>query len=116
MFSPGIKRPRHILVNRVDAMGDVILALPVCGLIKKYYPECKVTFLGRSYTKSIAMACVHVDGFVNRDDWNSMTAQQISDSLRAQEFDIVLHLLPDKVTISACGNAKIKLRVGAMNR
>ncbi len=116
MFFPGTKKPRHILVNRVDAMGDVILALPLCGLIKKHYPECKISFLGRTYTSSIAMACVHIDEFINRDDWYDISQPEITALLHEKKIDTVIHLLPDKMSIEACGKAKIKLRIGAMNR
>lgn len=108
--------PKHILVSRTDAMGDVILALPVCGLIKKYYPGCKVSFLGRSYTKSIALTSIHVDGFVNRDDWNSMTQNEIAQSLQDLQIDTVVHMLPAIEVIKACYDAKIKIRIGGMNK
>ena len=116
MFFNGNKIPTHILVNRVDAMGDVILALPVCGLIKKHFPECKVSFLGRTYTKSVALSSIHVDAFINADDWAHMTHDQIRILLRENKVDTVIHLLPDKPTIIACKKAGIRIRVGAINR
>ena len=116
MLFSGYKIPGNILVNRVDAMGDVILALPVCGLIKRYYPECKVTFLGRTYTSSIAKCSIHVDEFMNRDEWNNMNAEEISTSLSARQFDTVIHLLPAKDVLKICRNAKIKVRIGGMNK
>ena len=54
-------KPVNILVNRVNAMVDVILALPLCGILKKYYSDCKIIFLGRTYKKSIVNPCIHVD-------------------------------------------------------
>lgn len=116
MLLEGKNKPHNILVSRVDAMGDVILALPLCGILKKYYPECKIIFLGRTYTKSIVSACIHIDKFMNRDDWNSMTQDDISKALQAQNIDTVLHLLPAKEVIKACWQAKIKTRIGGMNK
>lgn len=112
----GNNKPVNILVSRVDAMGDVILALPLCGILKKYYPDCKIIFLGRTYTKSIVNACIHIDKFMDRDDWNSMTQDEISSSLHAQNIDTVLHLLPDKEVIKTCWQAKIKTRIGGINK
>lgn len=97
-------------------MGDMVLALPACGLIKKYYPDCKISVLGRTYTKSIAMACAHIDGFVNIDDWKTMTPDEITQSLQAPGFDTVLHLYLDSITMSACKKATIPYRVGLMNK
>ncbi len=116
MLLKGSSKPRNILVSRVDAMGDVILALPLCGILKKYYPDCRIIFLGRTYTKSIVNACVHVDEFMDRDDWNNMTQQEISESLQASNIDTVLHLLPAKEVIKACWHAKIKTRIGGINK
>ena len=44
---------KNILIVRTDRIGDVVLTLPLAGIIKKHYPECKVTFLVRDYTKEI---------------------------------------------------------------
>lgn len=108
--------PRNILVNRVDAMGDVVLALPVCGLLKKYFPGSTISFLGKSYTKSVAMCCTHVDHFMNRDDWEGLSKHEINEIINAANIDTVIHLLPDVPSIIACANAGIKWRIGARNK
>lgn len=48
-----IAEPKNILIVRTDRIGDVVLTLPLAGLIKKQYPNCKVSFLVRDYTKNI---------------------------------------------------------------
>ncbi|MDP2365467.1 MAG: glycosyltransferase family 9 protein [Ignavibacteria bacterium] len=45
--------PKNILIVRTDRIGDLVLTLPLAGLIKKQYPNSKVTFLVRDYTKNI---------------------------------------------------------------
>ena len=52
-----------IILSRTDNIGDVVLALPMAGMIKKHYPDCKVIFLGRTYTKPIIDACENIDEF-----------------------------------------------------
>jgi heptosyltransferase-2 len=47
------KEPKNILIVRTDRIGDLVLTLPLAGLIKKQYPNSKVSFLVREYTKSI---------------------------------------------------------------
>ncbi len=44
---------KNILIVRTDRIGDVVLSLPLAGIIKKYYPESRITFLVRDYTKDI---------------------------------------------------------------
>jgi heptosyltransferase-3 len=55
------------LVSRVDAIGDVVLTLPVCGMLKQLFPGCRVVLVGRSYTAAVAAACPWVDEFVELD-------------------------------------------------
>jgi heptosyltransferase-3 len=45
--------PHNLLIVRTDRIGDVVLTLPLAEIIKKYFPNCKITFLIREYTKSI---------------------------------------------------------------
>jgi len=47
------KEPKNILIVRTDRIGDLVLTLPLAGLIKKQYPNSKVSFLVREYTKNI---------------------------------------------------------------
>lgn len=56
-----------IAISRTDSIGDVIVTLPLCGFIKKYSPNTRITFIGRSYTQAIVEACPFVDEFVNFD-------------------------------------------------
>jgi len=45
--------PKNILIVRTDRIGDLVLTLPLAGLIKKQFPNSKVSFLVRDYTKNI---------------------------------------------------------------
>ncbi len=53
--------PRNILIVRTDRIGDVVLSLPMAELIKKHYPGCKITFLLRNYTESLAADHPYID-------------------------------------------------------
>lgn len=59
--------PNSIAISRTDSIGDVIVTLPLCGFIKKYSPNTRITFIGRTYTQAIVEACPFVDNFVNFD-------------------------------------------------
>jgi len=48
-----MNEPKNLLIVRTDRIGDVILSLPLAGIIKKYYPQCKITFLVKDYTKEL---------------------------------------------------------------
>jgi lipopolysaccharide heptosyltransferase II len=55
------KEPKNILIVRTDRIGDLILTLPLAGLIKKQYPDSKVTFLVREYTKNLVSHHPYID-------------------------------------------------------
>ena len=57
-------KPKNILIVRNDRIGDVVLSLPLAGLIKKHYPDCKITFLLRNYTKDIASDHPNIDNVI----------------------------------------------------
>lgn len=108
--------PNHILVCRPDAVGDVILTMPLCGIIKEYYPGAKVSLLGRTYTKDVAACCQHIDGFINIDDWNGKAEDEIIQNLKKSAVDTVLLLPANKYLAVLMRKAGIKWRIGTANR
>src|SRR5688572_26430253 len=105
-----------ILISRTDSIGDVVLTLPVAGVIKKHYPEAKILFLGRTYTREIINLSQHVDGFVNYDDLEKLNTAQRAEYLKASGCDIILHVFPRKEIAFLAKRAGIPLRVGTRNR
>lgn len=108
--------PQHIVVSRNDAVGDIILALPVCGLIKEYYPTCKVSILGRTYTRDIALSSIFVDGFINEDEWVDRHEREIAVELQKLNIDTIIFLRPDKRLARLAKLAEIRSRIGTINR
>lgn len=43
------KPPKHILVIRLSAMGDVAMIVPVLRQLTRQYPEVKITVLSRAF-------------------------------------------------------------------
>ena len=57
-----------IIISRTDSIGDVVLTLPMAGIIKQHLPQSRIVFLGRNYTKDVIALSEHVDEFVSYDD------------------------------------------------
>lgn len=57
-----------ILVSRTDGIGDVVLTLPLAGVIKHCFADVRVLFLGRTYTEAVVSMCEAVDEFLNWDE------------------------------------------------
>lgn len=98
---------RTFIISRTDAIGDVVLTLPVAGVLKELYPQSRVLFLGRSYTEEVVKASVHIDGFLNWDK---------SPNLAAADADTIIHVFPDKRIARQAKKAGIKERIGTTNR
>lgn len=57
------KPPKHILVIRLSAMGDVAMSIPVLAALIEQYPEVKVTVLTRAFFKPFFRGLPNVSVF-----------------------------------------------------
>jgi heptosyltransferase-3 len=83
------------LVSRTDAIGDVVLTLPVCGRLKELFPGCRVVLIGRTYTAPIAAACPWVDEFVNFDELHKLPEARQVAALRQHRAAAIIHVFPE---------------------
>ncbi|WP_347157163.1 glycosyltransferase family 9 protein [Pontibacter chitinilyticus] len=107
---------KTILISRTDAIGDVVLTLPMCGWLKKKLPGCRIIFLGATYTQPVIACCEHVDQFLNKDTLNALPEEEQVRLLQAQHIDAVIHVFPDRTFARLAKKASIPLRVGTRNR
>lgn len=110
------KNYQHIVISRTDSIGDVILTLPVAGMLKKHYPDCKISFLGRSYTQAIIDHCEHVDAFIDWDELHARSAKDQLNNLQKIKADVLIHVFPDKEIARLAKKAEIPIRIGTTHR
>jgi heptosyltransferase-3 len=103
-------------VSRTDAIGDVVLTLPVAGQLKRLFPGCRVVLIGRSYTAAVAAACPWVDGFLNVDDLALLPAAAQVAQLRSYSAAAIIHVFPNKLLARLAKKASIPVRIGTRNR
>jgi len=109
-----MKEPRNILIVRTDRIGDVVLSLPLAGLIKKHFPNCKVTFLLRNYTKELADKHPFIDGvLVLREEQEKILLRANVKMLREKSFDTCIVVSPTFLTALMVFLSGIKKRVGS---
>jgi heptosyltransferase-3 len=104
------------LVSRTDAIGDVVLTLPVCGRLKQLFPGCRVVLIGRTYTAPVAAACPWVDDFLNLDELLKLAESAQITTLREYAAAAIIHVFPNKTLARLAQKAKIPLRIGTRNR
>src|SRR5210317_1039145 len=109
-----MKAKQKIIISRTDSIGDVVLTLPVAGMLKKTQPDCELFFLGRSYTRDVIRACEHIDTFL---DWDEISCDQDPVTrIRSLGADIIIHVFPRKEIANLAKQAGIPVRIGTTNR
>ena len=105
-----------IVISRTDSIGDVILTLPIAGILKQKYPDAKIIFFGNTYTQPIITSSVHVDEiwewaeFVKKDQKTQLKW------LKSQNIDAFIHIFPRKELARLVKKAGIKIRIGTSHR
>ncbi|MDH4468607.1 MAG: glycosyltransferase family 9 protein [Bacteriovoracaceae bacterium] len=107
---------KHVLISRTDNLGDVILTLPIAYFIKQQYPEVKISFLGKTYTKPILDLCPFIDQVLLWDEWEKMDNGPLLNLVESLQFNVVLHVFPRKRLATIMQMAKIPLRIGTAKR
>lgn len=108
--------PKNILISRTDSIGDVVLTLPLCGVLKQHFPDCKIFFLGRAYTQAIIERCEHVDQYINWDAMKEKSpAAQIA-ILQETKADALIHVFPRKEVLWLGKRAGIPIRIATGRR
>jgi len=107
---------QHIVINRIDAMGDVILTLPTCIYLKSISPGLTISFLARSYTEPIIKCCSAIDHFINYDELKVLPKREQIDFLKAKKIDAIVHTFNNKPIAILARQAGIKIRIGSTSK
>ena len=110
------KIPKRVLISRTDSIGDVILTLPLVGLIKAQHPDMHIAFLGQSYTRPIIEACESVDEFIDWKQLSELSSKEQINNLKEDNFDQIIHIFPRKEIALLAKKAEIPCRVGTTGR
>ncbi len=99
---------RRIAISRTDAIGDVILTLPLCGFLKSKYPGTKIDFIARDYTKAILERSENIDSVI--------LDTKIEEYFKNDKPDALIMVFPDKRVSEQAKKYKVKERVGTSHR
>lgn len=107
---------KKIIISRVDSIGDVVLTLPLCGILKETYPNATIIFLGNTYTQSIIDCCDKIDAFLNWDEIKNLPEKEQIKKIGLLNADLIIHIFPQQKIAALTKSAKIPYRVGTRNR
>ncbi len=105
-----------ILISRVDSIGDVVLTLPLCVWIKEHFPNCKLIFLGNTYTKPVISCLPQVDEIIEWKALQNLTVHEQINFIKQLNIDVCLHVFPKKEVAQLAKQAGIKKRIGTSHR
>ncbi len=109
-----VGEPHHILVCRTDALGDALLAWPVCTALKGAFPRTRVTFLTSAYAAPLFAGQSGADEVWAYDPGVPLT--DLVRRVRAAGPDAALLVFPDRRVSWALWRAGVKERVGTARR
>ena len=79
-----------ILIIRPSSLGDILLLSPCVRLLKKAYPESKITLLIKSHFSEVASLIPHLDSILCFEKKESIFS--IIKRIREEQFDLVVDL------------------------
>jgi len=103
----------------------------MAGVLKKYFPGCHISFLGKKYTRPVIEACKHVDQFLDWDEIvgsrqlavssrhrisNNEHRTSVIRQLKMTGADAIIHVFPVREICRAAKKAGIPVRFGTSHR
>jgi len=110
-------KPHRILIARTDALGDLVLSLPLVAALKQKFPDSTVGLLVRPYAEAVARAARGVDVVVMWTEEDAKSPARVGkDTLEAGQWDAVVLAYPDAGVAIASKKAAIAIRCGTARR
>ncbi|MBI4431183.1 MAG: lipopolysaccharide heptosyltransferase II [Candidatus Omnitrophica bacterium] len=107
---------QRILIVKIGALGDIVLATPSLRMVRKRYPSAHIALLADRKFYKIIGSCPYMNEIilVDRDkSWKTLAGfLQLSRRLKKSGFDISIDLQNTAKTHLLCALAGIRTRVG----
>lgn len=111
-----LNKCKTIVISRTDAIGDVILTLPLAGIIKTYWPHLKVIFLAKNYTLPIVKKSKYIDEVWSHENFINLNKKEVQELIHSKNIDVFFHIFPNKFWSKVIKKAKVPFRVGTARR
>jgi ADP-heptose:LPS heptosyltransferase len=118
LYKDNIDKSRYksIIISRTDSIGDVVLTLPLAGILKSVFPEVKIYFMGCSYTEPIINACSNIDSFINWNELQKLSKPEKVAFFKSLHADAIIHVFPKSAITKLAYQSKIPMRIGTSHR
>lgn len=103
---------QRILIAKITQLGDLVISLPMAGIIKQRYPSATVLMLTSAKTADVARRCLDVDDVHAMPDG----FEKLPALLKSLNIDVLIQASEWKELAWAAKAAKIPMRVGSLYR
>lgn len=105
--------PKKILIVRTDRIGDVVLSLPMIDLLRRTFPDARISFLAQDYTAKLLVGYPGLDQLLlYREGVSQKRFWRILGELRLASFDTVVVAHPTFRIALLVFLAGIPIRIG----
>lgn len=105
-----------IVISRTDNIGDVVLTLPLAGMLKKKYPEASLVFLGKKYIRPLIESSTNIDKFIDWDDISALPREDQLSFFKNLNAEVIVHVFPHPEIASLAYKAGIPYRIATSHR
>ncbi len=106
-------KPKNLLIVRTDRLGDVVLSLPLARVVKENFPDCRITFLVRNYTKDLLYRHPFIDNVIElREKEGKLLLNENISIIKKFNFDTSVIVYPTFQTSLIIFLSRIKYRIG----
>jgi len=113
----GPPTPSRVLISRTDALGDLVVTLPLVRALKDRFPGVVVDLIVRGYAVPVARQAQGVGSVL---EWTDAMAERPSgmgaEILREGRYDAMVHAFPDPDVMRAAKHADIPMRMASGRR
>jgi len=108
-----MKSPEKILIVRTDRIGDVVLSIPMAEIVKKKFPNCKITYFIREYTKALLDGNSFIDDVLIADESDGeILFKENLNKIKLKKFETCIVVNPTLKITLIMFLAGIKNRIG----
>jgi heptosyltransferase III len=105
-----------ILLSRTDSIGDLVLTLPMAGLLKKHLPNTRIVLLASSYTAPVAWCSEHIDSVWVWQDIEALPVREQERMVEEIALEYIIHVFPRPEIAAWARDMGIQTRIGTLRR
>ncbi len=107
-----LENAEKIVVVRTDRLGDMVLTLPLCRVLKENYPNAEINLIARTYVAPLVENLNCFDKIYYTDRY----ADGIFDIFKLKQFDAAFFPRPRFDEVRQASKNGVKLRIGSAYR